>query len=233
MNTTMTSTGTKRKHSECCDSDTKTSREPENDVCDDEKRCASFFDDMVVSFWDNDMTKEELKQFSNLIRSWLPGIPPDTDDVTVVANLKLNLVTGESLEDIVHPRALEMLYTGELDEHPFGHKLLELYSGQVLFGGIAPPDHPHPSLFANNKLHVALPKHSSDYKFRLSMTAEDLDGEFGEEDDFKAIKAYALFRKAMEDDVVLFKDGRELNPPEESVKEAKQIFSKRILACKR
>lgn len=225
---TTLDTCTKRKHSDVSEcSVTKTSREPENDVSNDEKRSASFFEDMVVSFWSNDLTEEELRRFSNLIRSWLPGIPPDTDDVTVVANLKLNLVTGESLDDIIHPRALEMLYTGELDKHPFGHKLPELYSGQVLFGGIAPPDHPHPYLFANDKLHVALPRQSSDYTFRLSMTAEDLDGEFGK-DHFKAIKAFFLFRKAMEDDVILFKDGRELKPPEESVKQAKEIFAERI-----
>lgn len=133
--------------------------------------------DLLASFWTNQMDEDEMDDFAAILRKWIPIIPSDLPSATVIGRLKRHPITRECIQDLVNPYACQMMYDGSCVGHPFLQEMIKAFSPDT-FAGHAPEGHPAPHLFAGDKIHVYLPEygmHQGKYMtFRFAETGKKL-----------------------------------------------------------
>ena len=120
----------------------------------DKEQMAEFVQEVVIDFWNNDLTVTQVQKFAELLRRWFDA--PDMSDAQLIGSLRRNPVDGTDLSDLVQSLMTQLAYRGE--SHPVATTefLREQFSKVCpVFGGVARGGHPLPELFAGTVAHIS------------------------------------------------------------------------------
>ena len=206
---------------------TNKKRKERDDMVEDEERLTEHvFDDLIESFWLNQMNIEDMTRLAELIQKRI-DIPLNTPPAEVIGNLKINIITGKCIEDLFMPLVCEMIYDGSYIHHPYTGIMKQVEDGQFddKFAGNPPLNHPAPRVFAGNKLHVSFPQDSMHvgHSFRFCELGSSLSE--SEDEQMKAAKWLTLKFLVKGMDAGIYQDGKKLQKPHSSViAEAKRVM---------